>query len=378
MDKWKISFFSIFLVIGLFSSHYILKPQKPKPAILADVTNWATIVSPTPTLTPTVGPSPTPTPTTTPSPTATPTPTITVASTASPTPSPTTISRISPIPGLPPTPTPIEEPEQYFTYSLFGYTSSYANVRLEGIKLLEGTKANQDGYFEFINFKASNRNLEFCLLSIDTENLVTSPLCVPVPKAQANQKYGPYLLPPTLKLAKGDLKTGESSQVSGKTIPSASVNLNVFNQLEKPLASLVIKPVLAQQTQKPEVLKLTANSDGSFSTDLTGTTTGKKRVFAQSIFNLENTDNKTPKSVTLTLNVFDALMAILIQLLYLFGKLLNLNFILLLQLGLVIFLLIRRKQLFSWYYLYHHKKTAIVLYRKQAITKTVKNYCPLN
>jgi len=75
--------------------------------------------------------------------------------------------------------------------------------------------------------------------------------------------------------------------------------------------------------------------------------------------------------------VFGALMAILIQLLNLFGKLLNLNIILLLQIGVVIFLLIRRRQLFSWYYLYRHKKTAIVLYRKHSLLKTEKNYCPL-
>lgn len=403
MDKWRISLFAFFILIGLFTSQFVINQQQPQPAILADVdvTNWATIASPTPTPTagptstptptPTSGPSPTPTPSPTASPTSaltsTPTPTPRITTTPSPilspsvsiAPSPTLIAHLSPTPLLPPTPTPTEEPERYYTYSLFGYTSSYAAVRLEGIKLLEGTKADENGYFEFNNFKASSYNLEFCLLTMDTENLVAPPLCVPVPKTETNRKYGPYLLPPTLSIAKGDVRTNESSRLSGKTIPGSNVNINVFSQPEKSLAQLIVPPVFAQSlNQKPEQYKLTATTDGSFSTNLKSSQSGKKRVFAQAVYNFNQEDNKTPKSVTLTLNILSTLMAILVQLLLLFRKLFSLNFVIVVQLALLLFLILKRKQLFSWYYLSRHKKMAIVLYRQQTLAKTVKNYCPLN
>jgi len=319
MRKWQLIIFSLFLLLGLFTSRVILEPAPPpEPAILAEVTNSATI--------------------------------------------------------------PAKRTEQYFTYSLFGYTSSYANVKLEGINLLQGTKADKNGYFEFINFKASNQNKEFCLLTIDTEGLVAPPLCFPAPTAETNRKYGPYLLPPTLKLAKGDIKTNEASEVSGKTIPGSSVNINVFSEPGRSLAGLVVKPALAENANKNtanKVLKLNTNSDGSFSTTLKDNVSGKKRIFAQSVFNLNQSDNKTPKSVTLTLNIVNLFLALLIQLLDALKSLFNLNTILFLQVLLIAFLLLKRKQIFSWYYLYRHKKTAIMLYRRQVLAKIIKNYCPL-
>ncbi|OGK64670.1 hypothetical protein A2209_01245 [Candidatus Roizmanbacteria bacterium RIFOXYA1_FULL_41_12] len=509
MRRTQFSLFCLFLLLGLMVTPRILKPEQPKPAVLADVTNSATVVTPTPTPVVTSTPTPTPTSTLTPTTTLTPTPTTVlsnlelsfvvnpplngsyyvadeiititiiyrsltpisqpltlslnyplgrindspldliealsyISGSASTSPqgatpsinlnshlitwniaslasasSPSQVSlklrvlentaitdpvlndlilssvfgttklpdqkttlnlygsfvaQVSPTPAIPPTPKPAEEPEQFFVYSLFGYTSSHANVRLEGLKLLEGTKANQDGYFEFVNFRASSRNLEFCLLSVDTENLVSPPLCVPVPPVEANRKYGPYLLPPTIRLDKGDIKTGQQAQVNGKTIPGASVNLNVFDQAEKPLAILI---KTAYAATKPEVIKLDSASDGSFSTTLSGTNPGKKRVFAQSTFNIEENENKTPKSVTLTLNILSLFLALLIQFLGLFRSLFSLNFILFLQFLLVLYLLLRRRLIFNWLSLMHHKRTAIILYRQNSIVKAEKNYCPL-
>ncbi len=387
MTRWRVSLFIAFVVLGLFVDRLLIKPALPQPATLAEVTNWATIATPTPTpkVQPSTTPSPTPSVTTKPSPTPTkalsPTLKTTPTSTLSPTPTPRVIltSTLTPSPPIAPTPKPTTEPEHYFTYSLFGYTSSYANVRLEGVKLLEGTKANQNGYFEFVNFKASSYNQEFCLLSIDTENLITPPVCIPVPKTQTEQKYGPYLLPPTLKLAKGEIKTNETERISGKTIPGTRVNIYVFNQPGQSLAKLILPPVLAQSPTATQPLQqLTSNNDGSFSFNLKAEQSGKKRVFAQAVYSFNRQSNKTPKSTTLTLNILSTLVAILLQLLLALRKLFSLNAILLLQLCLIALLIAKRKQIFSWYYLAKQKQTAIILYRQQALTKAVKNYCPLD
>jgi hypothetical protein len=400
MFNWRLFLFSLFVLFGLVSTRLVLKPVPTKPMILADVTNSATVNIPTatPTTAPTTAPtsSPTTTPTSTPtsSPTGatTPTPTtsLTPTLTLSITPTPTTSLTASPTPiihlALQPTPTAKEPKETYITYSLFGYTSSYANVRLEGIKLLEGTKASKNGYFEFINFKASSLNQEFCLLSVDSENLISPPLCVPVPTSLGydDNRYGPYLLPPTIRLDKGSVETGQQTVISGKTIPGANVNMHLFDQPGKSLVSRIFKPVLAAPSARitpgviDEVVELKTAADGSFSTKVVGKTSGKKRVFAQAAFSAEGNSSKTPKSTTLTINVLSAFLALLLEFFGLFRKLFSLNLLLLIQFGIVFWLILRHKRVFSWLHLHQQKQRAIVLYRqKTSLAVAEKNYCPL-
>ena len=239
--------------------------------------------------------------------------------------------------------------------------------------MIQGTKARKDGYFEFTNFKASTRNKEFCLSSIDTESLTSLPLCVPVPRANDGRKYGPYLLPPTLAVDKGEIETNQAATIMGKTIPGASVNVFIFNQAEKPLAWRLIKSAFAAENGKPEVTKLRTNEDGSFSLNLASNTPGKKRVFSQAVF----TQSKTPKSVTLTIDILSLLLTFLTFLFSLFRQLFSLNMVLLLQALALVYLVIRRKTLYSWYGLHKRKEQAIVLYHAQSLVKAVVNYTPL-
>jgi len=275
-------------------------------------------------------------------------------------------------------PTPTQPAEQFYSYSLFGYTSSRANVRLEGIKLLEGTKAREDGYFEFIGFMASSLNREFCLTTIDTENLIAPPLCIPVPVPQPQVRYGPYLLPPTLRLSKGEVNTGEITTVQGKTIPGSTVNLHVFNRTEQTLAKGLIKTAFAAESGRPMTIKLTAAIDGSYSTRIESNQPGKKRVFSQSVFLTNSGDSQTPKSVTLTINIFNALMAYLIFFFGLILKFLNLNVLLFIQAVIIIMVLLKRKRIFSWYHLQLRKSQAIVLYHSPGLARREHNYTPLN
>lgn len=319
MSTWKLGLYSSFLALGFGLSYYLIPP--PQPRVLAEISHSVTNSA-------TVG----------------------ILSLEKP-----------------------EGPEQFLRYSLFGYTSSYATVRLEGLKLSEKTTARPDGYFEFVNFLASDRNLEFCLTSIDTENLVSPPLCIPVPVYAPGEKYGPYLLPPSLRLTKGDLKTGETTTLSGKTIPKVDLKVYVFNEKEKTFAWNIIKSAQAANNQ-PEAISLRASDDGSYTSQIYSKDAGKKRLFTQAVYQ----NNRTPKSVTLTVNILSILLAFLTLLWSLLRGLFNLNTIIALQILALVYLLRQRRLLFNWYYLAHKRQRAIVVYRPRTIEKAIENYCPLD
>jgi len=252
-------------------------------------------------------------------------------------------------------------------------------VRLEGIKLLEGTKANQSGYFEFNGFMASNQNKEFCLVTIDTENLVAPPLCIPVPLPEAGRRFGPYLLPPTLRLSKGEVTTGEITTASGKTIPGAALNLYVFKKEESGLAALFIKPAFAAtENQRPLTIKLNPAADGSYSTRVESNQSGKRRLFSQSVFSTQSGKNRTPKSITLTINIFNVLMALLITIFAYLTKFLTLNVLLLIQLLAIVFVLVKRRGALSWYHCQAKKTRAMVLYHTNSLAlASTRNFTPL-
>ena len=82
-------------------------------------------------------------------------------------------------------------------YTLFGYTSSLATVKLEGIGVSEEAHArSSDGYFEFSHFYAPRNSNEFCLTPIDTEQLMGTPLCIVAPQDVQGKRFGPYLFFP--------------------------------------------------------------------------------------------------------------------------------------------------------------------------------------
>jgi len=230
-------------------------------------------------------------------------------------------------------------PPVYLKYSLFGYTSSYATVNLEGIDLSQQTKADETGYFEFINFLAPNNIKEFCLNNIDTENLASPPLCVAAPQENTSQKYGPYLLPPTIRIEKGESNVNETNQVVGKTIPGTNVLINAFSDQTSTSQFSFIKKAYANNKA---TIKVKASADGSYTTNLNLSDTGKIRLFSQSTY----LNQKTPKSNTLSISILSFWIALFLNLYNLLLKLLNPNNIILLQLLILFFLLWKKKQAF--------------------------------
>ncbi|MFA6005806.1 MAG: hypothetical protein WC775_04970 [Patescibacteria group bacterium] len=238
-------------------------------------------------------------------------------------------------------------------YTLFGYTSSLALVKLEGVGVSEETHARSDGYFEFTNFYAPRNSNEFCLTPIDTDQLVGTPLCIVAPVDVQGKRFGPYLLSPTISVATGNPQTGQSDAVSGKTIPGTLVTINTFDDPDRQTLALVPHAYAARSKK----ITATSNADGSFSTQITAEQSGKIRVFAQSVFESQ----KTPKSNTLTLTIFSAWFTAFMLMLGLLRNLINWNIIILLQVSVLLFILYKRIHM---HHVYRHKQRALLLRRQ--------------
>ncbi|MCR4330077.1 MAG: hypothetical protein NUV65_06055 [Candidatus Roizmanbacteria bacterium] len=245
------------------------------------------------------------------------------------------------------------------SYSLFGYTSARATVSLNGIGLLKEVKADEKGKFIFENFLAPSSIQEFCLTAIDTENRMSTPLCVPAPqKYTSHDALGPYLLPPSIEVSNGQALTGEHITITGKTIPGTDVSIALFHETNQTVA--FVKSVYAAQALEKKTVS--ASSDGSYTAQVTSTNQETIRLFAQAQFNKQ----KTPKSNTLSIKLISVIMNYFERFLSYLRLLLNPNVILLLEVCLVLFLIYSR---FRWGTFFHKKKSYAII--------EVKNQLPL-
>jgi len=184
--------------------------------------------------------------------------------------------------------------------TLFGYTGADCLVYLQGQRVFEEINANSSGYFEFTKIFLPLPNPgypELCLTSIDNQQRITFPTCLPpLPTGPYHIEIGPVLLPPTLTLSQGTFAPNQQVIASGQAIPNSTVNIYLSNQ--KSRLSL-IKPALAYNLPHYQA---NANKDGSFEFNLP-VNYSKWRVFAASEFE----ENPSPKSNTLTFKVLTPL-----------------------------------------------------------------------
>lgn len=239
------------------------------------------------------------------------------------------------------------------SYTLFGYTSALTTVKLEGVGVHEETNARKDGYYEFTNFFAPRDSNEFCLTPIDTEQHMGAPLCIVAPTDVQGKRFGPYLLAPTIVVTEGETQTGESNTVSGKTIPGTSVVVNVFENPDRQILSLV-PPVYAQENRK---IITSSSSDGTFTTHISSDKPGKVKLFAQSTY----MEQKTPKSNTLTISIVSLWLAFLALFFNLFRNLLTLNTFIAIQLFVLGFIVYRKLFIHP---LYQRKKRELAIRAK--------------
>jgi hypothetical protein len=128
--------------------------------------------------------------------------------------------------------------------TLFGYTSPFAKVKLEGIGVAKETQSDEEGYFYFDRVflpapserwvsesKIELAYPELYLLTIDTDNRVSSPVILPsLPIGPYEISIGPFLMSPTLTLEKGKYLPNEQVIASGQATPMSEVTVYLANQ----------------------------------------------------------------------------------------------------------------------------------------------------
>lgn len=190
-----------------------------------------------------------------------------------------------------------------FRFTLFGYTSPFAAVTLNGQGIFDQTISDSTGYFEFENRFSPFSPREACLSSKDQFGRISSPVCLPPFPTAYNVSIGPVLVPPTISLNKEIYYIDDEVVLSGQTIPKSKVNLSVFTK-EATLPSLsFVKSANAFTFPK---LDATSDEKGNFSISLPSGNPEAFRIFAQTGFD----DKESGESIKLNFDVYPIWMVI--------------------------------------------------------------------
>ena len=186
--------------------------------------------------------------------------------------------------------------------TLYGYTGAQARVILSGTAVNDEVKADDSGYFEFqqILLPKLSQNPELCLFSVDANNLISFPVCIPpLPLGPFLFEVGPVLLAPTIQIDKGLSEPTEQIKAQGTTIPGAIININLANNLTTTTGFNLIKPAFAYAL--PEY-QATADSQGRFEFNLP-VEQSQWQIYATAQFK----GSPTPKSNSLMFQVLSPL-----------------------------------------------------------------------
>lgn len=258
-----------------------------------------------------------------------------------------------------------------FRFTLFGYTSPFAEVSFSGQGIADQTIADSTGYFEFKNRFSPFSPREACLNAKDQFGRISSPVCLPPFPVQYNVKIGPIIMPPTISVDKNNYFVGDEIILTGQTIPNEQVNLSVFtSQLKKGESLTKIIPVI-KTVEAFSIPKITTKSDnkGNFSVSLPSSSAQAYRLFTQVGYK----NNYSPHSLLLKIKV-EPVWMIIIKFFSLIFNLIKPRILEIIIAGEIIALLIYiAKTVLHPYYL--KNKKAIVLY--QSFLPEIKKESPL-
>jgi len=113
-------------------------------------------------------------------------------------------------------------------FTLFGYTSPFARVIIQGQGIYDETRSDETGYFIFENRFSPLSPREACLMSVDSQGRVTQPVCLPPFDVRKNVTIGPVILSPTLSVNSHEYVVDEYGVLSGETVPNSDVTLAFF------------------------------------------------------------------------------------------------------------------------------------------------------
>lgn len=253
-----------------------------------------------------------------------------------------------------------------YRFTLFGYTSPFAEVSFSGQGIADQTTADKNGYFEFKNRFSPFSPREACLSAKDQFGRISSPVCLPPFPVQYNVKIGPIIMPPTISVDKNNYFVGDEIILTGQTIPDEQVNLSVFTSKLKKGGSLTkIIPVI-KNVEAFSIPKITTKSDnkGNFSVSLPSSSAQAYRLFTQVGYK----NNYSPHSLLLKIKV-EPLWMIIIKFFGLIFNFIKPRILEIIIIGEIIALLIYFiKIILHPYYL--KNKRSIVLY--QSILPEIK------
>lgn len=192
-----------------------------------------------------------------------------------------------------------------FRFTLFGYTSPYAEVSLIGQGISDQTTANSTGYFEFENRFSPFSSHEACLSSKDQFGRISTPTCLPPFPTLTNVNIGPVIIPPTISLDKPGYYVGDEVVLTGQTIPEEDINLAVFTEPQNPfLAGL--NPIKSVEAYSLPRLNSKSDDKGNFSISLPSSQAQNYRLFTQVNFE----DSLSPNSLALKVKILPIWMII--------------------------------------------------------------------
>ncbi len=199
--------------------------------------------------------------------------------------------------GTPPQTPPGEEKR----FSVYGNTSPNATVKIQS-PIFGETKADEQGVFEFKYLFLTLFREDLCIVSYDTANRSTPPICIPPPTTQADKRVGPVVLPPSTSISAGTAYIGDTVTLTGQTIPNADVKLSLFTDDKVKIKKFALIPEALAYTI-PQ-LSLTSNAKGEYSIVLPTASSQFLRMFSRALWD----GGSTPKGLTLVLDIFPAWM----------------------------------------------------------------------
>jgi len=184
----------------------------------------------------------------------------------------------------------------YTINAISGWASPFAEVSLSSQGVARKTVADETGFFVFNSVSLPDDPKELCLISQDVNQLASFPLCLPPPPRNQNLEIKDILLSPTLSLESGKIILGKTTKASGMTVPNSKVEVYLF--IEKnfslwarisqqiPLFSLLtshFSPSIAYAANFP-LYETKSNENGYFEFSLPANAPSNNRIFVSTIF----------------------------------------------------------------------------------------------
>ncbi len=252
-------------------------------------------------------------------------------------------------------------------FFLYGYTSPFAQVYLEGIGIIAQTTADKTGYFSLDNNLSPLLPREACLSAKDQLGRRSSPTCLPAFPLSYDVNIGPVLLSPTLSLNKPQYYTGEEVVISGQTIPNTDVILSLFVDSSKKslIDYLVVKlnPIKSVFAFGFPDLQTKTDNEGNYSLTIPSAKSDLFRLFASALYDKQS----TPQSARLSLKILPIWWMFIVNLFILLWFLLQphlLEIIILVQI--VVFMVYLLRQFLSPHILASDK--SLMIQEKHPIT----------